>query len=140
MPNEYVRIGGLLRTARKALGYTQLRVGNEIGVSEGTYSRYEAGKQKITIPELRAAARFLQVRIESLIDGGATTYADRSPTELARALLVSLERAESILDLDPELVDIARELGTLEAEQAPDARRRVRAEVRQLLSGNRHIS
>lgn len=68
--DEYARIGGVLRAARESLGYTQLRMAGEIGVSEGTYSRYEAGKQKITIPELKHAAALLGVPLEDVLRGG----------------------------------------------------------------------
>lgn len=65
--DEYARIGGVLRAAREGLGYTQLRLAGEIGVSEGTYSRYEAGKQKITIPELKRVAALLDLPLEAVL-------------------------------------------------------------------------
>lgn len=69
--DDYARIGAVLRAAREGLGYTQLQVASEIGVSEATYSRYEAGKQKISIPELRQVSAMLGMRAGSLVNGAA---------------------------------------------------------------------
>lgn len=67
----YARIGAILRAAREELGYTQMRIAGEIGVAEGTYSRYEAGKLKITIPELVAVARLLGVPLADVLSRAA---------------------------------------------------------------------
>lgn len=67
--DEYARIGAVLRAARVHLGYTQLRCAEQIGVSEGTYSRYESGKQKITIPELKAISALLGLRVADVVAG-----------------------------------------------------------------------
>jgi transcriptional regulator with XRE-family HTH domain len=71
--DEYARIGAVLRARREALRYTQVRLAAEIGVAESTYSRYEAGKQKITIPELKRVAALLALPLEAVVGDGPTT-------------------------------------------------------------------
>ena len=81
--DEYARIGARLRATRDALGYTQQRLADEIGVAASTYSRYESGAQKITIPELRKVAALLGLPLEAALGGEAPDpplvpeYADR---------------------------------------------------------------
>lgn len=69
--DEYARIGAVLRAGREGLGYTQVQLAAEIGVAESTYSRYEAGKQKITIPELKRVAALLDLPLEVVLGGPA---------------------------------------------------------------------
>lgn len=90
--DEYARIGERLRSAREALGYTQQRLADEIGVAASTYSRYEAGVQKITIPELRKVAALLGIPLEAAIGGPGPDnpllgdVADRVADKLAERL------------------------------------------------------
>ncbi len=65
---DYQQIGARLRLARIRADLTQVQVGVHLGVSEATYSRYEAGERRISIPDLRKAARFMRVSLGEVLD------------------------------------------------------------------------
>lgn len=76
---DYREIGRRLREAREAAGYSQEDVARILDVTGATYSRYESGHHKITIPEIYRLAelfgadpqyimRGVRVRAEDLPD------------------------------------------------------------------------
>lgn len=64
---DYAEIGRRLRMAREKTDFVQEDVALALGTTGPTYSRYEAGKLRITIPDLRLAARFIGVSVGSLL-------------------------------------------------------------------------
>lgn len=108
--DEYKAIGARLRAAREALGLPQEAVADEVGVTIQAYSRYENGERKIPIPELMVACRFLGVRASDVLGESRSAPRQRSPDEIARELLVSLEQQrqiESVINLDDPALAIS---------------------------------
>ncbi|MBD2753753.1 helix-turn-helix domain-containing protein [Spirosoma validum] len=68
MTNVKMRVGHLIREARKAKGLTQKELGAKLGVSESTFNQYESGKQNLTIETLERVANAIGVDIKALIN------------------------------------------------------------------------
>ena len=63
-------LGQRIREAREARGWSQLRLGESVGVSRAAVSQWESGESKGLRPEnLVAAARALAVNVEWLVTG-----------------------------------------------------------------------
>ncbi|PWV58865.1 helix-turn-helix domain-containing protein [Plasticicumulans acidivorans] len=72
-------IGERIRIAREAKGWSQLKLGEAVGVSRAAVSQWESGESKGLKPEnLVAAARELGVDIEWLVTGTPDMREDRS--------------------------------------------------------------
>jgi transcriptional regulator with XRE-family HTH domain len=95
--DEYRAIGQRLQAAREAQRLSQADLARVLNVEPATYSRYEAGLRRITVPDLRRLARALEVGLDDLL--GAETP-PRSPEALLRELAASIAAGEPI---DPGL-------------------------------------
>lgn len=85
-------VGERIRRYRKAGGYTQRGLAEEIGVTESAVRNYELGLRTPGGPQLEAIARALDVAPESLADIGPVT---------ARGALEMLFRLEGEIGLKP---------------------------------------
>lgn len=57
------QVGQQIREARKAKGLTQQEVADRLSVSKSAYSRYESGKQNITIETLQKIGEVLSLKL-----------------------------------------------------------------------------
>ncbi len=64
-----------LKTIRKKLGYTQLKVAMDLNISREALSYYENGKRSPDIPMLRALSKYYDASIDYLINGEEFTRA-----------------------------------------------------------------
>mgnify|MGYP000873395494 CR=1 FL=1 len=85
-------VGERIRRCRKAGGYTQRGLAEEIGVTESAVRNYELGLRTPGGPQLEAIARVLDVVPESLADIGPDT---------ARGALEMLFRLEGEMGFRP---------------------------------------
>ena len=67
-----MRIGDRLREARKAQGYTQVRLAVAMGWDPGTISRWERGEVRPNVEWLERVAEKLDVSFEWLATGRGT--------------------------------------------------------------------
>ena len=63
------RLGGILKTIRKAAGLNQVEVARLIGVDQPAYSRIESGSQGITIWQLAKLGHTYKIPIDTLAEG-----------------------------------------------------------------------
>ena len=68
MSDITIYVGDLLRTARKSKGLTQKEMGERVGITESAYSRYESGKQNLTLDTLQKVAEAMGVSVRIFID------------------------------------------------------------------------
>jgi transcriptional regulator with XRE-family HTH domain len=102
--HESGRVGGRLRTARRAAGLTQKELAAELGVEAVTVSRWERGVTTPTLPRLRRVAELTQTTVSDLV---------RAP-DTASAHAVELAALREELAETRELVDrVARALEEL---------------------------
>lgn len=94
--DSYKGIGNRMRTAREMAGKSQHDVAEYLGVEDSTYTRYELGKLRISIPDLQRVASFLNVGLDDLLTERPGGMRQRTPSEIARELLASLERPQPI--------------------------------------------
>lgn len=59
------RVGQQIRNARKAKSLTLKELGERVGVSESVMSRYEKGKQNLTLETLQRVADALGVSFDT---------------------------------------------------------------------------
>ena len=57
------QVGQQIREARKAKGYTQKEVSEKLGISEGSYNRYENGSANLSIETIQRVAHVLGTKI-----------------------------------------------------------------------------
>ena len=62
-------IGILAKRARLEAGKTQRECAEILGCSPSTFSQYERGRKGLALPEIEALACFLDVPLQSLLDG-----------------------------------------------------------------------
>lgn len=111
--------GQRLRTAREAHGYSQEQVGDAVGVTKATISKWELGKGEPSLFALTALRTLLHTSLDELVCGVATPA----------TLVGNIHR---VMDTDPEATrayDIGRakdssELGVLIRFRAMSPRRR----------------
>ena len=89
-------VGERIRRYRKAGGYTQRGLAEEIGVTESAVRNYELGLRTPGEPQLEAIAKVLDVAPESLADIGPAT---------ARGALEMVFRLEGEIRLKPVETD-----------------------------------
>ncbi|MVM35277.1 helix-turn-helix domain-containing protein [Spirosoma sp. HMF4905] len=58
------QVGQLIREARKAKGMTLKDLAEKTGVSESTFSRYEAGKQSVSFEQAHKIANVLGLNLK----------------------------------------------------------------------------
>lgn len=99
---DYETIGRRLREARTAPDNkrTQAECGKVIGASEVAYGYYEAGKRRISIPDLVRIARYLNRPVSYFIEGWKP-----SPEDLALAQVSYRRYLQALHPNDPELVE-----------------------------------
>lgn len=68
MSDITIYVGDLLRAARKSKGLTQKEMGERVGITESAYSRYESGKQNLTLDTLQKVAEAMEVSVRIFID------------------------------------------------------------------------
>lgn len=79
-------LGQRIREAREARGWSQLRLGESVGVSRAAVSQWESGESKGLRPEnLVAAARALAVNVEWLVTGVGAMRPDELATGEGRS-------------------------------------------------------
>ena len=57
------QVGKLIRETRKAKGFTQKELGEKIGVTEATLSRFENGNQNLTLETLQRLSEAFQTNL-----------------------------------------------------------------------------
>lgn len=87
-----VEIGRRLRRAREALRRTQLEVATELGISEATYGRREAGLIKLSASALDRTARVLGLAPDAMLPGAPEPrpVGPRPPLAILRELEASI--------------------------------------------------
>jgi transcriptional regulator with XRE-family HTH domain len=66
-PDYRARIGARIRRARKAKGWTQRRLAQQIDIAEAQVSRWENGRAMPSPSSLEACARALDVQAETFL-------------------------------------------------------------------------
>jgi transcriptional regulator with XRE-family HTH domain len=109
-----MEIGRRMRAAREALRLTQLEVATELGISEATYGRREAGLIKLSVPALERTARILGLAPESLLPGAAppAPAVTRQPLALLRELEAYITH-QIASEEKPDELEIARRINRL---------------------------
>ncbi len=87
---DYRELGRRLRVARESAGLSQRDVADHLGIEDSTYSRYEAGKLRIPLPDVYRVARFLGIKAEDLLaEREPRPPRRRTPQEILRELEAS---------------------------------------------------
>lgn len=74
-------MGKRIASARKALGMTQVKLAEQLGISQQTLAHYEVGRLRISVNTLDELAKALDVSIESLVhEQPDTAKGKRGPT------------------------------------------------------------
>jgi HTH-type transcriptional regulator/antitoxin HipB len=60
------KVGKAIKEARKAKGFTQKELGQQLGVADSVITNYESGKQNLTIDTLQKLAEALSVEVSTL--------------------------------------------------------------------------
>ena len=67
-------VGNRVKTVRKALGISQEKFGNQIGISKVAISDIENGKRDITVGELRIFSNLYGRSVEEIMSGKKYDY------------------------------------------------------------------
>ena len=95
---DKVKTGELIRRARTQKGYTQVELGDLIGVSNKAVSRWEKGESFPDIGVLESLSNILGVKIEELVIGESVPEAGMDPlNELVRVAV--LQKRQSSRDM-----------------------------------------
>ena len=86
-----------LKAARKAKGYTQAYVAEQIGVTKSAYNAYESGKRHPDVAKIKLLAKVLEVSGDFLIGHEK----EKSPAEISEELL-DAEIIDRLTSLTPE--------------------------------------
>lgn len=62
------QVSAQIREARKTRGFTQKEMGDKLGVTEGAYSRYESGKQNLTLDTISKICDAMGVELKVVIN------------------------------------------------------------------------
>lgn len=74
-PSEFdIKIGKKIKSIRKLKGYSQARLGRELGVSWQQVQKYESGKNKISLEGLSKLLNILEVSIDAFFDEKSRNY------------------------------------------------------------------
>lgn len=65
MADLKIKVGQLIRDARKAKGLTQKELGEKLGVADSVITNYESGRQNLTIDTLQRIAEVLEVDVST---------------------------------------------------------------------------
>ncbi len=64
---QLVRLGGLLRDARRQAGLRQEDLAGRLGRSQSYVAKFETGERRLDVYELRLVCEALGVRVEDLV-------------------------------------------------------------------------
>ena len=64
MEDLKVSIGKMIREARKEQGLTQKELGQKMGLTESTVTKYEKGKQNLSLDTVQTIANALGIKLE----------------------------------------------------------------------------
>jgi len=67
----YQELGQRIATTRKALGLTQTKVAEQLGISQQTFAHYEVGRLRIAVATLMPLAEILNTSVDELVYGKA---------------------------------------------------------------------
>jgi len=81
MAIRYKTIGAKIRERRKALGLTQERIAEYIGVSDIHYGRIERGDRAVSLELLERIAETLDVQVTELLTGAFPDLTAKQTTE-----------------------------------------------------------
>lgn len=59
----------IIRKQRERLGFSQVYMAEELGITAAGYSRLERGETALTVERLKAIAKIFRVPVHNLIDG-----------------------------------------------------------------------
>ena len=62
------QVGAMIREARKAKGLTQKEVSKKLGISEGSYNRYENGKANLSLVTIEKVAKSMGIKIKMSVE------------------------------------------------------------------------
>ena len=80
------KTGELIRNARTKKGYTQVELGDLIGVTNKAISRWEKGDSFPDISVIEELSRVLDIRIQDIVIGDVTEPdSETAVTEIVRA-------------------------------------------------------
>jgi transcriptional regulator with XRE-family HTH domain len=65
----YEQLGQRIATLRKARGFTQVQLAEQLGVAQQTLAHYEAGRLRLLAGALPRLAELLEVSVEELLGG-----------------------------------------------------------------------
>lgn len=99
-------VGNALRIARKRRGYVMRQVAEAAGVTAGAVGNWERGANDMSIDNLRAVARFLQIDRTALSEGQVKFLGDDEPESLADAEIISDLGTPSFGPLDVEILGV----------------------------------
>jgi transcriptional regulator with XRE-family HTH domain len=88
--------GARLAKFRKAAGLSQLELGQKLGIAQSIISRYEKGERRLYDDVLAQAAKILGVTPNDILDVGACKPVNPDTSALARRLVKSMKRIESL--------------------------------------------
>jgi transcriptional regulator with XRE-family HTH domain len=82
-----IAVGQRIRTLRRAAGYTQKQLADQVGITNAQLHRYEAGASRVAASRLVAIAKALDCRVEDLVSDGMSAPAQDTEefATLARA-------------------------------------------------------
>ena len=84
--SEQLLFGERLRSRRKALGFTQEYVAEQVGISLRFYQMVERGEKSISLDTLIRLSKTLQISIDYLLFGGLSLSADNPFAETLHTL------------------------------------------------------
>lgn len=100
------RIGKAIRTARKQRGFVMRQIADAARVSTGAVGNWERGANELSVENLRAVAKFLNVDQIALSEG-RLQYLDEAGDDLADAEIVSDFGPIQTGPLDVEILGVA---------------------------------
>jgi transcriptional regulator with XRE-family HTH domain len=122
-----VMVGARMRLRRKELGFSQGKLGAELGITFQQVQKYEKGTNRVGASRLQAMAKVLEVPVAYFFED-----ADNAAAADSKSIALHVMREPGALDLltaysqigDPALrkivVSLARKLAAVSAQRASD--------------------
>jgi transcriptional regulator with XRE-family HTH domain len=104
-----IQIGGTLRKARLARGYTQDELAQLMGVDRTTISKYESGSRAPSIGVLIQIGRLLGQPLAALVPGTQGADPIRAPRGPVQIILQVLDERPDLIPTVLELLEMALE-------------------------------
>lgn len=89
----FLTLGQKIATERKAAGFSQAKLAQNLGITQQNLALYETGQRRIALPTLFRISEALQVSIDELLPIQQQTTRRRGP---APRLLRQLERVQAL--------------------------------------------